>query len=72
VCVTGGKNQRGEATVSPQPLQGWPATTEPAKIVLERGASKLEPIPRPVKGELGVLRGRVQPNLHGGDVVPRS
>jgi len=46
--------------------------TEPVKIVLERGASKLEPIPRPVKGELGVLRGRVQPNLHGGDVVPRS
>jgi len=45
---------------------------EPAKIVPERVASKLEPAPRPVKGGLGVLRGRVQPNLHGGDVVPRS
>ena len=58
--------------MSPRPLQGRPAMTELVKIVLERGASKLEPIPRPVKGELGVLRGRVQPNLHGGDVVLRS
>jgi len=58
--------------VNPQPLQGRPATMELAKIVLEQGASKLEPVPRPVKGELGVLRGRVQPNLHGGGVVLRS
>jgi len=58
--------------VNPWPLQGWPAKAELAKIVPEQVASKLEPVPRPVKGELGVLRGRVQPNLHGGDMVPRS
>jgi len=58
-CVTGGKDRRGEATVNPRPLQGRPATTEPAKIALERVVLKLEPIPRPVKGELGALRGRV-------------
>jgi len=71
-CVTGGKDWRGEATVSPWPLQGRPAMTELAKIVPERGALKLEPVPRPVKGEPGVLRGRVWPNSHDSDVVLKS
>ena len=45
---------------------------EPVKIVLEQGASSLEPAPYPVKGGPGVLRGRVQPSLHGGGMVLKS
>jgi len=70
--VTGGKDQRGEATVNPWPLQGQPAAAEPTKIVPEWVALKLKPVLCPVKGELGVLGGWVQPNLHGGSVVLRS
>jgi len=46
--------------------------TEPAKIEPERVALSLEPALHPVKGGLGGLRGWVQPNLHGSDVVLRS
>ena len=72
-CVTGGRDRRGEVTVSPWPSKGWPEMAKvPAKIGQEWGASKLEPGLHPVKGGLGVMRSQVPPCLHGSGVVPKS